>query len=151
TLRSKLAEAICVPSGLKTTLRTKLVCPDRVRRGKTTSPGRSRVMSQTLTVRSGLAEASRLPSGLNASPAVMSFWPVRVKRSCQASRSHTFTLRSSEVPQASLLPSGLNAKESAARDELGMLKTSRPVVAFQILTGLQFADFLSVPASRVPS
>src|SRR5262249_9112785 len=109
------------------------------------------VMSQTITVRSGLAEASRLPSGLNANPATMSLWPVRVKRSFHASRSQTFTPPRSQVPQASLLPSGLNAKESAARYELGMLKTSRPVVAFQILTGLQSADFLSVPASRVPS
>ena len=71
-VRSELAEASRLPSGLNATLQTSSVCPLRVRNSCPVAA------SQIFTVWSKLPEASRLLSGLNATLLMSLVWPLRV-------------------------------------------------------------------------
>ena len=69
TVRSPLAEARNLPSGLNATRLTYSVWPRSVLIPFPVA------MSQTLTVRSQPAEARNLPSGLKATPSTGPVWP----------------------------------------------------------------------------
>ena len=88
-----------LPSGLKHTLLTALLCPLRVRASRPVAA------SHTFTVLSPLAEARRLPSGLKHTLKTAPLCPLRVKVSCPVAACHSFTVPSA-LAEARCLPSG---------------------------------------------
>src|SRR5229473_1716559 len=110
TVLSQEALARRLPSGLKATLCTQLVCP--LRESSSWPVCASHTFTSPGLLNSPPPETMRLPSGLNATLLTSLVCPLRESSSWPVCASHTFTspgLPSTPLPETMRLPSGLNA------------------------------------------